>query len=226
LGQYDFVVSGTQEYLISLPWEKSYYLQKRGKYLLGDDTPGQYGSRTSFGGYFISLGLISYWDAAKTGNEIANKIVDEDDALDRGIGHSQGDASALEGIYRAAKKCYEDGCCRKKKNIKLTLLAPKTSASYIDKIHIGVGQYQPEWFFEILIVYSSSDTFIPKRSLLPWFGSYKPTSYAEGHYYLEPVEAPWYKFISSHYTDYMTGEKEFYENRGRELESKIRGFFQ
>ena len=139
---------------------------------------------------------------------------------------AQGAAICLEGIYRAAKKCYEEknACCKKEKNIRLALLAPKTSAGYIDRMHIGVGEYQPGWFFEILIVYSSSDTFVPKRSFLPWSGSYKPTSYALGHYYLEPVDAPWYKFISSHFTDYMTGAKEFRENQRRELEAKIRGF--
>ena len=214
LGQYNFVASGTGAYFIG--WKEAEYLDKRGGELLGAQETGSHGSSASFAGYFLSLGVVSYWDAAKRSKDVTEQIIEKNHAVDRGLGHSQGVAIALEGVRKEAKRCHDekDLCCKKEKTIKLALLAPKTSAGYIDKKHKNVIQNQSGWSLDILIVYAPSDWLIPTRRFMPWPGSYMPSSYAKTHYELEPVKKEWWKLfgmlrpISSHSSNYLLKKQE------------------
>ena len=218
-GLYNFVASGTGAYVISLPGKESSYLQKRGEYLLNIEVAGVHGSRASFAGYALSLGRSSWWDSVREGNQIAKAIIKNDDAVDRGLGHSQGVRVSLEGVYRAARQCNDKGvCCKDKKTIKLVLMAPKVRSGYIDSIHKEVKRLQPNWNLQIMIVYSPTDKIVPKGGAMPWPGEYVKTSYAEANYQLLSIIAPW----PAHSSTFLSGEQPV--GRGEEIEKAIKGF--
>jgi hypothetical protein len=163
--------------------------------LLDNKSAGEHGSRASFGGYFLSLGFISVWDAHREGKQIAEAIINKNDKIDRGIGHSQGVRICLEGINQAAFNCSEYNnlkvlCCRKNKKIRLVLAAPKTSSSYIDNVYKKVMELQPGWDFNVLLIYSTGDWLVPNSDIFPIPGNYVPTSFATSNYSITKISAP------------------------------------
>jgi hypothetical protein len=205
---------------------ESRYLQDRGTDLLNNNRAGEHGSKASFGGYLISLGFVSIWDAKREGDEIASEIIKRNDRTDRGIGHSQGVRICLEGVYQAAKKCEEFSengveCCRVEKSIKLVLAAPKTSSGYIDKIHKDVEEMRPSWGLDILIIYSSGDWLVPNSDLVPIPGDYDPTGYATKNFRMSDITVPFPGHSSG---PMFGGDIEDVPLQGTMIEDEIRRF--
>ena len=179
-GLLDVVSSGVEPGLVN--WDQTDYLAPAAAdYFYADKRQeGEVifeGSRTSFGGAFVTLGINTWRDARRQGNIIADKLAESSDSVHRFIAHSQGCRISLEAVYRYAYYYCSDKANVKDQRpmtIRMVLTAPKVRESYLRKVIHKVKELAPNIDIKIMIISNPGDWVVPSSFTSLLSGQWEP----------------------------------------------------